>query len=60
MDRAAVGVVGGIGDELVVRRQRDLLGERVGVVGLEDALLGVLELAVADQGPSPPAAMKSR
>ena len=39
MDRAAVGIVGGIGDELVVGGQRDLLVERVGVIGLEDALL---------------------
>src|SRR3954452_7796826 len=33
--RAAVGVVGGVGDELVVGGQGDLLVERVGVIGLE-------------------------
>src|SRR4051812_12599918 len=36
--RPAVGVVGGIGHELVIGGQRDLLVERVCVIGLEDAL----------------------
>src|SRR3954463_4197484 len=47
--RAAVGVVGGGGDELVVGGQRDLLVQRVGVIGLEDALAPVVERAIADQ-----------
>ena len=53
MDRAAIGIVGGIGDELVVRRQRDRLVERIRVVGFEDALLAVIELPVADQRAEP-------
>src|SRR5438093_906398 len=36
MDRAAVGVVGGVGDELIIRRQRDRLGQRVGVIGFKN------------------------
>src|SRR5436309_9534334 len=47
--RAAIGVVGGVGDELVIGGQRDLLVQRVGVIGLEDALAPVVERAVADQ-----------
>src|SRR5215213_1611029 len=49
VDRAAVGIVGGIGDELVVRRHRDRLGDRIGVIGFEDAFPTVIELPVADQ-----------
>ena len=49
MHRAAVGVVGGVGDELIVSRQRDRLGQRVGIIGLENALTPVVERAVADQ-----------
>ena len=53
MDRATIGIVSGVGDELVVGRQRDLLGERVGVIGFEDALLAVIELPIADQRAEP-------
>src|SRR4051794_32702902 len=40
--RPAVGVVGGIGHELVIGGQRDLLVERVCVIGLEDALAAIV------------------
>ena len=52
-DRSAVGVVGGVGDELIVGGQRELLVERVGIVGFEDSLAPVVELAVADQNAEP-------
>src|SRR4029453_9390242 len=50
MDRATVGVVGGVGDELIIRRHRDRLGERVGIIVFQNALAPVVERAVADQG----------
>lgn len=53
LDRAAVGVVGGIGDQLVVGGHRDLLGQRPGIVGFEDPLTPVVERAVADQDAEP-------
>src|SRR5439155_13725806 len=46
VDRATVGIIGGVGDQLVVRRERELLVERVGVIGLQNALLAIVELAV--------------
>jgi hypothetical protein len=48
MHRAAVGVVGGVGDQLVIRGQRQRLVEREGIVGFQDALAAVVERAVAD------------
>ena len=53
MHRAAVGVVGGVGDQLVIRGQRQLFCQRVGIVGLEDPLALVVERAVADQDAEP-------
>ncbi len=53
MHGAAVGIVGGVGDQLIIRGQRQLLGERVGVVGLENSFLAVVELAVADENAEP-------
>ena len=49
MHRTAVGVVGGVGDQLVIGGQRQRLVEREGVVGLQDALAAVVERAVADE-----------
>jgi hypothetical protein len=49
--RAAVGVVGGVGDQLVIRGQRQRLGERVRIIGFEDA--PVVERAVAGQRAKP-------
>src|ERR1700738_2258751 len=49
MHRAAVGVVGGVGDELILRRKGEALVDRIGVVGLENALVAIIELAVTDQ-----------
>src|SRR6476619_6394682 len=53
VDRSAVGIVGGIGDELIVGGQRQLLVERVCVIGFEDSLAPVVELAVSDQNAEP-------
>ena len=49
VDRAAVGVVGGVGDQLIVGGKGEVLVDRVGVVGLEDPFVAVVETAVADQ-----------
>jgi len=49
MHRAAVGVVGGVGDQLVIRGQRQRLVERERVVDFENPLAPVVERAVADQ-----------
>jgi len=49
VDRAKIAVVGGVGNQLVVQGQGQLLGQRVGIICLEDALAPVVELAVADQ-----------
>ena len=43
MDRAAVGIVAGVGDQLVIRGQRQLLVERVGIVGFENPLAPVVQ-----------------
>src|SRR6478735_12745152 len=48
-DRPAVGVIGRVCDQLIVRGQRDVLVHRIGIVGLKDALLAVVESAVADE-----------
>ena len=48
-NRTAVGVVGGVGDELVIAGQGELPVEGVRIIGFEDALPPVVELAVADQ-----------
>jgi hypothetical protein len=53
VDRAAVGVVGGVGDQLVVRGQRQRLAERVGIIGFENSFAPVVQRAVTDQDPKP-------
>jgi hypothetical protein len=50
MHRAAVGVVGGVGDQLVVGGQRQRLVEGEGMVGFEDALAAVVERAAGRTG----------
>ena len=53
MHRAAVGVVGGVGDQLVIRGQRQRLVERVRIIGFENPFAPVVERAVADQDAEP-------
>src|SRR2546429_1490670 len=53
VDRSAVGVVRRVGDKLIVGGQRELLVERVCIIGLEDSLAPVVELAVSDQNAEP-------
>src|ERR1700681_4682370 len=48
-DRSPVGVVGGIGDELVVEGQRAPFVEVIGIIGLEYFLFAVVQLAITDQ-----------
>src|SRR5205807_8990626 len=48
-DRSAVGVVGRVGDELIIERERCPFGEADRVIGFENALLPVAEAAIADQ-----------
>src|ERR1700758_5038818 len=50
-NRSPVGIVSGIVDELIVEGQRRPLVEAVGVVGFEDLLGGIVELAIPDQNP---------
>ena len=50
-DRAAVGVVGRIDDELVVEGQGEPFGEADRLIGLDDPLQGIVEPAVADERP---------
>ena len=49
MDRAAIGVVGRVRNQLIVGGEREVLVDRVSVVGLENSLVAVVETAVADQ-----------
>src|ERR1700742_2469577 len=48
-DGSAVGVIGGICDELIVRSDRKTLGHRISVIGFQDLFGAVIELAVTDQ-----------
>ena len=48
-DWTTIGVVSGIGDELIVESQRRPFVEAIGVVGFDDFLSPIVELAVADQ-----------
>lgn len=48
-DRAAIGVIAGVDNELVVERQGGPLVEAIGVIGFQYLLLAVIKLAVADQ-----------
>src|SRR4029077_20778449 len=47
--RSAIGVVGEIGDELIVERQRRPLVGVVRIEGLDDLFRTIIDLAVADQ-----------
>src|ERR1700733_8162091 len=52
--RAAVGVIAGIGDELIVEGQLDRGIQRVAVIGLENLLQAVIrQLPVADKDAEP-------
>src|SRR5262249_55031678 len=52
VDRAAVGVVARIDDELIIERELGRGGERVAVIGFENLLrAGARQLAVADEDP---------
>ena len=52
--RAAVGVVGRVGQELIIEGQSRRRRERVAVIGLEDFLCPVVrQLAVADEDAEP-------
>src|SRR5260370_35362018 len=53
MDRPAVRIVGGVGDQLIIAGQRELPVERVRIIAFEDSLGPIVELAVADQGTEP-------
>ena len=46
---ATIGIVSGIVDELVVEGERRPLVEAIGVIGFEDLLSPVIELAVASE-----------
>src|SRR5215210_5553878 len=48
-NRPAVGIVSGIGDELVVEGKRHRFVEAVRIVGLEDFFSPVIELSVANE-----------
>jgi len=48
-DRPAVGVIGGICDQLIISGESEGLVERKGVIGFQNALRLVVEPAVADQ-----------
>src|SRR4051794_17947109 len=51
--RAAVGVVGRAGDELIVEGQRRRFVDLVGVIGFEDFLFAVVQRAGASQEAEP-------
>src|SRR5258708_37157026 len=48
-DRATIGVIGGVGDQLIVRGEREVLVDRKGVIRLEETFVAIIERAVADQ-----------
>src|SRR3984893_9575909 len=48
-DRSPIGVIGRICDELIIGGEREVLVNRVSVVGLKASFGAVVELAVADQ-----------
>src|ERR1700688_630626 len=50
-NRSAVGIVAGIVDELIVKAERGPLVEAVGIIGFENLLGAIVELAIADQNP---------
>src|SRR6266705_287391 len=52
-DRPAVGVVGGVSDELIVEREIEIFANVVGIIGLEDLFLTVVEPSVADNDAEP-------
>src|ERR1700730_13671002 len=48
-NRPAVGVVGGIGDELIIESQRTPLVDLICIECLENFLFAVVQLAITDQ-----------
>ena len=54
--RAPILVVGGVLDELIVAGEVHALAEIVFVIGLQNVLAVIVEPAIADQLPQPPAA----
>src|ERR1700738_3067947 len=48
-DRSPIGVIGRICDELIIGGEREVLVNRISVVGLKDSFGAVVALAVADQ-----------
>src|ERR1700693_4146201 len=53
MDRSPVGVIRGVGDELVIECDARPRVEAVGVISLDDLLRPIIERAVADQYSQP-------
>src|SRR5215813_2802165 len=49
-DGTAIGVIGGIDDQLIVGGEGERLVQRIGIVGLENPLGPIVELTVANQG----------
>src|SRR5436190_23078731 len=47
--RSAIGVIGGIGDELIIRSDGKVLVDRKRVIGLQNSFWLIIEPAVADQ-----------
>ena len=48
-DRSPVGVVGGVHHELIIKGQNQILHHAHGVEGLDNFLLAIIELTVANQ-----------
>ncbi len=48
-DRPTVGVIAGVGDQLIVERQRRPFVEADGVIGFHHFLRAIVELSVPDQ-----------
>src|SRR6516162_69064 len=53
-NRTPIRIVSGIVDELIVEGERRPFVEAVGIVGFEDPLGAIVELAIADQYAQPP------
>src|SRR5579871_369544 len=48
-DRPAIGVVGGVVDELIIGGEGHALADRIGVIGFENLLRTIVQLAITDQ-----------
>ena len=48
-NRAAVGVVRGVDEELIIEGQRRRFVDLVGIIGLQNFFFAVIELAVANE-----------